>query len=47
MAKRPAGLKAFLGNFLSAKLDLDALRRFARPVCFALGGRSSPDYYGS
>jgi pimeloyl-ACP methyl ester carboxylesterase len=46
MAKRPAGLKAFLGTFLSGELDLDALRGFRRPVYFALGGRSNPDYYG-
>jgi pimeloyl-ACP methyl ester carboxylesterase len=46
MAKRPAGLKAFLGTFLSGELDLEALRQFRRPVYFALGGRSNPDYYG-
>jgi hypothetical protein len=26
-------------------LDLDQLARFDRPVYFALGGRSHPDYY--
>jgi pimeloyl-ACP methyl ester carboxylesterase len=46
MAKRPGGLKAFLRTFLSGELDLDALRAFSRPVYFALGGRSNPDYYG-
>jgi pimeloyl-ACP methyl ester carboxylesterase len=46
MAKRPAGLRAFIDAFNSDDLDLDALRAFDRPVYFALGGRSSPDYYG-
>jgi pimeloyl-ACP methyl ester carboxylesterase len=45
MAKRPAGLRAILRAFHAAELDLDALRRFDRPVLFALGGRSHPDYY--
>lgn len=26
-------------------LDLERLRGFARPVYFAVGGRSNPDYY--
>jgi pimeloyl-ACP methyl ester carboxylesterase len=46
MAKRPAGLRAFLDAFDTADLDLDALAAFDRPVYFALGGRSNPDYYG-
>jgi pimeloyl-ACP methyl ester carboxylesterase len=46
MAKRPAGLRAFIKAFDKGDLDLDALRRFDRPVYFALGGRSNPDYYG-
>lgn len=46
MAKRPAGLRAFIKAFDKASLDLDALRAFDRPVYFALGGRSNPDYYG-
>lgn len=46
MAKRPAGLSAFIKAFDRAELDLDALRAFDRPVYFALGGRSNPDYYG-
>lgn len=46
MARRPAGLRAFLKAFEGAELDLDALRAFDRPVYFALGGRSNPDYYG-
>jgi pimeloyl-ACP methyl ester carboxylesterase len=45
MAKRPAGLKAFLGTFISSELDLDPLRCFDSPVYFALGGLSNPDYY--
>jgi pimeloyl-ACP methyl ester carboxylesterase len=46
MAKRPAGLCAFIRAFDNGSLDLDALRAFDRPVYFALGGRSNPDYYG-
>ena len=46
MASRPAGIRAFLATFLSSDLDLDALRGFDRPVWFALGGRSNPEYYG-
>jgi pimeloyl-ACP methyl ester carboxylesterase len=45
MATRPAGLRAFLTTFDSSTLDLDRLRSFGRPVYFALGGRSNPDYY--
>src|SRR5262249_30716804 len=46
MAKRPAGLRAFVKTFDSSTLDLDCLRAFDAPVYFALGGRSNPDYYG-
>ena len=46
MAKRPAGLRAFIKAFDRGDLDLDALQAFDRPVYFALGGRSNPDYYG-
>jgi pimeloyl-ACP methyl ester carboxylesterase len=46
MAKRPEGLRAFLKTFDASTLDLDRLRAFDRPVYFALGGRSNPDYYG-
>ena len=46
MAKRPAGLRAILQAFDSGDLDVDVLRTFDRPVYFALGGRSNPDYYG-
>ena len=45
MAKRPAGIRAFLDAFDRGDLDLEALRAFNRPVYFALGGRSNPDYY--
>jgi pimeloyl-ACP methyl ester carboxylesterase len=47
MAKRPAGLRAFIAAFEKAHLDLDQLRAFDRPVYFALGGRSNPDYYAA
>src|SRR5580765_211683 len=46
MASRPAGIRALIAAFDSGDLDLDALRAFDRPVYFALGGRSNPDYYG-
>jgi pimeloyl-ACP methyl ester carboxylesterase len=45
MAKRPAGLRAVIDAFDGGDLDLQALCTFDRPVYFALGGRSSPDYY--
>ena len=45
MAKRPAGLHAILRSFDRSDLDLATFRRFDRPVWFALGGRSHPDYY--
>jgi pimeloyl-ACP methyl ester carboxylesterase len=46
LAKRPAGVRAFLDAFDNGHLDVEALRAFDRPVYFALGGRSNPDYYG-
>jgi pimeloyl-ACP methyl ester carboxylesterase len=46
MATRPAGIRAFTTAFKASALDLDRLRTFERPVYFALGGRSNPDYYG-
>ncbi len=46
MAKRPAGVRAFIDAFDNGNLDVDALRAFERPVYFALGGRSNPDLYG-
>jgi pimeloyl-ACP methyl ester carboxylesterase len=45
MATRPAGLRAFIRTFNSSELDLERLRSFERPVYFALGGLSNPDYY--
>jgi pimeloyl-ACP methyl ester carboxylesterase len=45
MAKRPAGLRALMAAFDNSELDLDALRAFDRPVYFAAGGRSNPDYF--
>jgi pimeloyl-ACP methyl ester carboxylesterase len=45
MAARPAGLRAVLRAFFASDLDLERMRRFDRPVWFALGGRSHPDYY--
>jgi pimeloyl-ACP methyl ester carboxylesterase len=45
MAQRPAGVRAFLAAFFGSDLDLDALRRFDRPVLYVLGGRSHPEYY--
>ena len=46
MAKRPAGIRAFLGAFDDGNLDVEALRAFDRPVYLALGGRSNPDLFG-
>jgi pimeloyl-ACP methyl ester carboxylesterase len=45
MAKRPAALRAMLNQFLTTDLDLDVLRGFEKPVWFAVGGRSNPDYF--
>jgi pimeloyl-ACP methyl ester carboxylesterase len=46
MAKRPAGIRAFTRTFKTYDLDRESLRRFDRPVYFALGGLSNPDQYG-
>ena len=46
LAKRPAGLRAFIDAFENGDLDVAALRAFDRPVYFALGGRSNSDYFG-
>jgi pimeloyl-ACP methyl ester carboxylesterase len=46
MAKRPAGIRAFMNTFASYDLDREALRRFRQPVYYALGGFSNPDQYG-
>jgi pimeloyl-ACP methyl ester carboxylesterase len=47
MAARPAGIRALTGAFRRYDLDPAALRRFERPVYFALGGLSNPGYYGA
>ena len=47
MAKRPAGIRAFMQTFKTYGLDRNALARFDRPVYFALGGRSNPDQFGA
>lgn len=46
MAKRPAGIRAFLADFKRYDLDRGRLAGFARPVLFVLGGLSNPDDYG-
>ena len=46
MAKRPAGIKAFLRTFKTYDLDRARLAAFQPPVFFSLGGLSNPDDYG-
>lgn len=46
MAKRPAGIRAFLDVFARETLNEEALRAYHRPAYFALGGRSNQDLYG-
>jgi pimeloyl-ACP methyl ester carboxylesterase len=46
MAKRPAGIRAFLKTFKTYDLDREKLAAFGKPVYFALGGLSNPDDYG-
>ena len=46
MANRPGGIRAIIEALDRADLDMDALKAFNRPVYFALGGRSNPDYFG-
>jgi pimeloyl-ACP methyl ester carboxylesterase len=43
MAKRPAGIRAINRAFKRGYIDGEALRRFDRPVYFALGALSNPD----
>ena len=38
-------MRALLNAFDNWDLDLEALRSFERPVYFALGGRSNPDFF--
>jgi pimeloyl-ACP methyl ester carboxylesterase len=45
MTNRPAGIKAFNRAFKQGNIDREALRRFDRPVYFALGALSNPDQY--
>ncbi|QGN58070.1 alpha/beta fold hydrolase [Nostocoides sp. HKS02] len=45
MAKRPAGIRAFMRTFATYDLDRAALAAFAQPVYFALGSLSNPDEY--
>ena len=45
MAKRPAGIRAYVSAFRRGDVDSEALRRFDRPVYFALGALSNPDQY--
>lgn len=45
MAKRPAGIGAIQRAFKQGDIDREALRRFDRPVYFALGALSNPDQY--
>ena len=42
---RQRSIDAFLAAFDAFEFDLDRLRRFDRPVYFALGGRGDPDLY--
>ena len=45
MARRAAGIRAIQRAFKRADIDREALRRFDRPVYFALGALSNPDQY--
>jgi pimeloyl-ACP methyl ester carboxylesterase len=47
MAKRPAGISAFMRTFKTYDLDREGLRRFGRPVYYALGALSNPDQFGA
>jgi hypothetical protein len=47
MAHRPAGIREITDAFDRAVLEREALRRFDRPVYFALGALSNPDQYGA
>ncbi|QDG66135.1 alpha/beta hydrolase [Pseudarthrobacter sp. NIBRBAC000502772] len=46
MAKRPAGIKAFVEEFKTYDLDRARLAAFTKPVLFVLGGLSNPNDYG-
>ena len=45
MPSRQKGIGGFIAAFDAYAPDFDVLRRFDRPVYFALGGRSNPDLY--
>ena len=45
MPSRLKGIGGFLAAFDAFEPDFDVLRRFDRPVYFAIGGRSNPDLY--
>lgn len=46
MANRPAGLRALAAAFADHRLDTERLRGLDRPVYYALGAHSNPDFYG-
>jgi pimeloyl-ACP methyl ester carboxylesterase len=46
LAKRPAGLEAFVRAIRAGELELAPLRAFRAPVYFALGRLSNQDQYG-
>jgi len=46
MAKRPAGIRAFIETFRSYQLERERLAAFRQPVLLVLGGRSNPDDFG-
>lgn len=46
MTTRPAGIRALTRTFRTYDLDRESLRRFDRPVYYALGALSNPDQYG-
>ena len=45
MPSRLKGIGGFMAAFDAFEPDVDVLRRFDRPVYFALGGRGNPDLY--
>lgn len=45
MPSRLLAIGGFMAAFDTYEPDFDALRRFERPVYFALGGRGDPDLY--
>lgn len=45
MAKRPAGIKALIGAFRNGSIARERLQAFDRPVYFALGSLSNPEYW--